>query len=91
MKIEGNFSVKCECGKLHPFESEEADFDAVSSTEKANGVETGYKWNIDFDCSRCGRNILVDYDVFEYPKGKFDREKIFVGNREILEKFEISF
>jgi hypothetical protein len=91
MKILGNLTVKCKCGKLHPFDNEEADFDAVKATEKENGIETTYKWNIDFICGRCGSGLLIDYDVFEYPKGKFDRDALNTGKNEVVEKYTFEF
>lgn len=91
MKVLGTLSIKCQCDKLHPFEAEEADFDVISVTQKPDGVETAYKWNVDFDCGRCGTNIMIDYDVFEFPKGKLHSEKLFVGRNVVEEKFGFDF
>lgn len=91
MEVTGKLSLECKCGKQHPFEAEEADFDSVSSVERDNGIETGYKWNIDFNCGRCGAGILIDYDVVEFPKGKLDNQNVRVGNAKLTEKFGFSF
>lgn len=91
MEVLGNLNVQCKCGKQHPFEAEEADFDMVSSENRDNSVENGYRWYIDFNCSRCGKAIAVDYNVLEFPKGKLSKQNIRTGSVEVIEKFEFKF
>lgn len=91
MQAQGNLTVQCKCGKQHPFEAVEADFDIVSVIDRDNSAETAYKWYIDFNCGRCGTGILIDYNVIEFPKGKLDHQDVYVGNADLIEKYGFTF
>jgi|GEM_PF-4922823 len=91
MEVQGTLNVQCKCGKQHPFEAEEADFDIVSSEQRDNSIETGYRWYIDFNCSRCGKAIVIDYNVVEFPKGKLSNQNVRTGGVELIEKFAFNF
>lgn len=91
MQVLGTLTVVCKCGKKHPFDAEEADFYEVSSVNHDNSVKTTYKWDIDFNCSRCGKGIIIDYDVVEFPKGNLGNQKVKVKNAELTEKYEFKF
>ncbi|GEM_PF-4630287 len=67
MKIKGEFVLICGgCGKKIIFIDEESDF--VTSK---NGASPIHEMNFDFNCSRCGHDIDVEYIVKENA-GHFD-------------------
>ena len=68
MKIKGEFILTCGgCGKKIIFTDEESDF----VTPKTKETVVKHEMSFDFNCSRCGHDIDVEYIVQE-SAGKYD-------------------
>ncbi|HLN52384.1 MAG TPA: hypothetical protein VK212_01665 [Lentimicrobium sp.] len=82
MKIKGEFILTCGgCGKKIIFNDEESDF----VTPKTGTSPVQHEMCFDFNCSRCGHDIDVEYIVKEVS-GKFDDKSSLVKGGKI-EKF----
>lgn len=82
MKIKGEFVLTCGgCGKKIIFTDEESDF----VTPKNSNQPVLHEMSFDFNCSRCGHDIDVEYIVKE-NSGKFD-DKASVVKGGTIEKF----
>lgn len=68
--IEGKATYKCEkCGAFRHLRGEDFNFDAVSSSERGMGAEIQYSAQIEEECHKCGNEIGIAFDVWEYPIG----------------------
>lgn len=62
--------VECECnfcGEEEEFLIDDFDISCVASSERNMGVENVYSLNYDFNCQNCAQNILLAFEVVEYP------------------------
>lgn len=76
--ISGTLSVKCKkCGTVTDFDSDEADFEPTGGgDDRGMGQENGYNWETTFNCDKCGNEIEIDYEVWEYPVGAFNNDDV---------------
>lgn len=92
--VKGEFSLVCsKCGKKHSFQASDSDFDAKSSTERQMGVEQQYFWEHTIMCenNNCANEILIKYEIWEYPEGVFNYDKITTKGGDVGAKFSYSF
>jgi hypothetical protein len=73
----GTFSLKCStCGKQYDFSEDDADFENTSLSERQMGPENEHSWELIFYCDKCGNEIDVEYDVWEYPIGDLNMDEV---------------
>jgi hypothetical protein len=90
--VNGTFSVVCNnCRTQTDFDSNEADFDATGGSERQMGPETGYNWEMSFNCDNCGNEIDFDYQVHEYPQGAFNHEDVNITGATVKNTFFYDF
>jgi hypothetical protein len=83
------FSLTCnKCCKQHDFTADDADFDITSVVERQMGPEHGYTWEHTFNCDVCAYEIEIVYEVWEYPVGAFNNDRVEIKRgTEILRYF----
>lgn len=90
LNYQGQLQFVCDtCGQTHELKSQHLFFDVVDSEEKPNGTETLYQAEYDFVCEGCDKDIEVTYEVWEYPEGKKDDEKVTITNATVVRVLEI--
>lgn len=47
----------------------ELDFDCVSTDERDMGLECDYEGIFDGQCPQCGKDIYIQIEAYEYPRG----------------------
>lgn len=78
------------CGLHHEVKSNYLFFDEIDKEQKNNGSETLYQAEYDFVCEGCDSDIEVTYEVWEYPEGIKDDEKITITNATVVEACNFS-
>lgn len=82
------------CSEIHSYEKNEIDldFDFISSEERNMGAENHYSTTLDFNC-HCGNQIEVVFELWEYPIGIHNYDKITINGGELLDPiyFTINF
>lgn len=91
LNCNGQLQLTCDtCGELHEIESGSLFFDEIDREEKENGYETLYQAEYDFVCEGCDKDIEITYEVWEYPDGTKENEKITITNGTVVKACEIS-
>lgn len=87
-----NLTVKCSnCGRTHKHNKTEfdLDFDYISSSKRSMGAEKQYQAEEVFGC-KCGNDITVTFELWEYPEGVHNYDSVEVDNGELLESFNFT-
>ncbi len=89
----GTFTIKCSnCQEEIDFHSDDADFQSDGGGERQMGPEYGYIWSSDFKCFECNQqNISIQYEVYEYPVGAFNNDKVEITGATELNRFDYNF
>jgi hypothetical protein len=91
MKVKGDFELQCNhCGKKHSFSAKDADFDCIESNERQMGQENYYEWTTSFPCD-CGKEIEIEYGVWEYPLGAFNYDEVNITVGKLVQKLDYEF
>jgi hypothetical protein len=89
--VKGSMTVKCNhCDKIHTISSEDADFENSYGNERQMGQENGYTWEDTIKCE-CGNEIEIIYEVWEYPVGIFNNDKVTIDGGTLIDKFGYDF
>jgi hypothetical protein len=88
----GKLIVCCSnCNEKITYLAGQADFENSFGNERSMGTESGYLWEEDFNCSNCGKEISIRYEVWEYPVGALNHENLKIVGGETEETFGFNF
>ncbi|WP_400263114.1 PIN-like domain-containing protein [Sphingobacterium sp. SG20118] len=85
---EVDLSFRCgNCGHINkiPFEQLNLDFDCVDSSPRNMGAENQYQSDETSLCAKCGHQIDIFLQIWEYPEGVHNYENIEIENGEIID------
>ena len=71
--------LKCDaCNSTFEIDLDKFNFlwEVVESDERGMGTELHHQATVDLDCPECGVPIILTFDVWEYPSGMFNLDKI---------------
>lgn len=92
--VNGTFSLTCsKCGKQHDFNDDDVDFEITSTEERSQGPEICHSWEHSFNCDNedCDNEIEIEYEVWEYPKGIFNMDKVDINGGTEVRRFSYDF
>lgn len=87
--VKGTLSLTCsKCGKQHEFTPEDTDFEVTSTEERPMGLELCHSWEHSFNCDSdvCEdeNEIEIEYEIWEYPQGVLNTDKVdIIGGTEV--------
>lgn len=83
-KATGKFDVTCPaCGEKRTLDAKEFDTKVVESREKSGmGEEKHYAATNDYKCPKCAKDIEVEIEFWEYPKGILETMSVNVNGKE---------
>src|ERR1700741_1024499 len=85
----GELKLSCDvCGQEHEIKCNALFFEEVDKEEKEDGTETLYQAEYDFVCEGCDSEIVVTYEVWEYPDNVKENEKITTNNATVIKGCE---
>jgi len=86
---EGHLKFICdECRKIHKYHKSDfdLDFECVGGSERKMGTENHYVAEEYIEC-RCGNEIHITFEVWEYPMGIHNYDSIKIDGAELIESF----
>ena len=83
----GHLELKCNnCGHIITINCSNLPFDVVETEQRQMGAENTHSADYEFGCPKCGNEISIKYDVWEYPEGAINDKNIEItGGKLILE------
>ncbi len=89
LKCNGQLKVKCnKCGHINTIESDDVFFE-VDTTNRSQGVEKCHSSKIEIDCTKCGADISIEYNIWEYPIGIINKVEINIEGGTQVSAFDI--
>ena len=94
--VNGTFSLTCsKCGKQHDFTLEDTNFEITSTEERPMGTGICHSWEHSFNCdsNKCENEdeIEIGYEVWEYPEGAFNADKVAINGGQEVGRFSYDF
>ena len=81
--------VKCQkCRKVSTLDRDDLCIEELSSDQREMGLEIAYGGEIDFSCPKCGNDIEVSYEAYEYPPGCLNHSDTKARGASVIEGFE---
>lgn len=81
--------VKCQkCRKVSTLDRDDLSIEELYSNERSMGLEIAYGGEIEFPCPKCGNNIEVMYEAYEYPAGSLNHSDTTARGATVIEGFE---
>lgn len=94
ISVNGTLTVKCEkCNEIFSEESDnlDLDFEVYSVDERKMGPEYSHRAEAYLECPKCKSDIIVSFELWEYPVGVHNYDEIEIENGELLEKPTIEY
>lgn len=85
-----NADLIYKCGNCHqknivPMNELYLDFECVGGSERNMGEENQYQTEENLECSVCGNEINLLFEIWEYPVGAHNYDEISIDNGEVIQ------
>ena len=75
----------CNKQNIIPFEDLYIDFECIESSDRGRGAENHYQSEDYIQCSNCGKETNLTFDIWEYPVGVHNYDEITMEDGEIFQ------
>ncbi len=85
--------IECShCGTDYNFNREDLalEFKCIESSKRSMGQENHYEAIEEFQC-RCGNNMILKFEIWEYPIGAHNYDTVNIENGKIIECFDNTY
>lgn len=86
MRLKGPLVVQCQ--KCNEVIEVSTDLELMDAEDRPMGTEVYYSSSIEDECPKCGNDIKIDLEVWEYPLGAVEHQREFYDGVEMIQRPE---